>query len=121
MVLTCLWHVGRHMTASSSDKETAREKKQDVEGVRGDDKKNVTKKTPPLQERSGLIISSIAFKLLPSKQNGHRLPEEVKAENRGERRKPMREKTKQVGYGEVKREVMRKGWRREPNATTHKS
>lgn len=67
-----------------------RDRKKDEEGVRGDDKNTTTtKKKPPLQEQSGLIISSAAFKPCPSEQSDRRLPGEVKAERRGERRGPM--------------------------------
>lgn len=61
----------------------------------------IQKKNPknlPLQEQSGLIISSTAFKHCPSEQSG--LPEE--AENRGKRRKPMTRGDKTAGKGEVK-------------------
>lgn len=101
------------------ERKRKREREKAVEGVRRDDKN--TKKKTPLQEQSGLIISTTAFKPFPSKQSDRRLPEEVKAENRGERRKPMTREDKAVGNEEVKREVMRKGWRWEPNAKTEKS
>lgn len=72
MVLTCLWHVGCHMTASNSvnyikrggkkreGKRQSERKKRDVEGFRGDDKNiKKNKNKTPLQEQSGLIISTL--------------------------------------------------------------
>lgn len=55
------------------------------------------KKKIALREQSGLIISSIAFKPFPSKQSDCGLPEEVKAERRGERGEPMTRRDKAVG------------------------
>lgn len=80
--------------------ETERETK-DEEVFRGNDKNTKKKKTPP-QEQSGIIISSIAFKPCPSEQSDRRLPEEARAENRGERRKPMMRGDETVGHEEVK-------------------
>lgn len=67
------------------DRETEKRMRRVLEGMI----KIQQQKETPLQEQSGLIISSAAFKPCPSEQSDRRLPGEVKAERRGERRGPM--------------------------------